>query len=157
MDSIRAQRDASLVSISAVPDEPGFAARVFKAIADAEINVDMIVQDAGVRGKANLSFTVQRDELDRCVELLNQLAEGNAFGPVTSRRDIAKLSVAGVGLRSHTEVADRLFNSLVEARVNVALINTSEVLINVIVSLGEADRARVALEKEFADMLMPGV
>ena len=86
---------------------------------------------------------------------MNKLADGNSFGAVTSRRDIAKLSVAGVGLRSHTDVADRLFNSLAEARVNVALINTSEVLINVIVSLGEADRARDALEKEFADMLTP--
>jgi aspartate kinase len=76
------------------------------------------------------------------------------LGAISSRREIAKLSVAGVGLRSHTDIADRLFNALANAQVNVALINTSEVLINVLVSLDEAEKAQAALKREFADVLI---
>lgn len=154
MNSIRLHRGQALITVGAVPDEPGCAARVFTKIAETGINVDMIVQDAGVGGKANIGFTVEPDHLDRCVELLESMAAESRIGPVSSRREIAKLSVAGVGLRSHTDVADRIFNALADANVNVALINTSEVLINVIVSFDEAETAREALEREFIDVLV---
>ena len=154
MDAIRLHDGQSLVSIAGVPDEPGFAARLFGEIAAAGINVDMIVQDAGVGGKANIGFTVERDQLDDCVGLLEKLTADHSLGAITSRREIAKLSVAGVGLRSHTDIADRLFNALANAKVNVALINTSEVLINVLVSLDEAAEAQAALKREFADVLI---
>jgi len=154
MDAIRLHDGQSLVSIAGVPDEPGFAARLFGEIAAAGINVDMIVQDAGVGGKANIGFTVEREQLDDCVSLLDKLTADQSLGAITSRREIAKLSVAGVGLRSHTDIADRLFNALASAEVNVALINTSEVLINVLVSLDEAEKAQAALKQEFADVLI---
>ncbi len=154
MDAIRLHDGQSLVSIAGVPDEPGFAARLFGGIAAAGINVDMIVQDAGVGGKANIGFTVEREQLDDCVSLLEKMATGQSIGAITSQREIAKLSVAGVGLRSHTDIADRLFNALANAEVNVALINTSEVLINVLVSLDEAEKAQAALKQEFADVLI---
>ncbi len=142
MDAIRLHDGQSLVSIAGVLDEPGFAARLFGEIAAAGINVDMIVQDAGVGGKANIGFTVEREQLDDCVSLLEKMTADQSLGVITSRREIAKLSVAGVGLRSHTDIADRLFNALASAEVNVALINTSEVLINVLVSLDEAEKAQ---------------
>ena len=154
MDAIRLHDGQSLVSIAGVPDEPGFAARLFGEIAAAGINVDMIVQDAGVGGKANIGFTVEREQLDDCVSLLEKMTADQSLGVITSRREIAKLSVAGVGLRSHTDIADRLFNALASAEVNVALINTSEVLINVLVSLDEAEKAQAALMQEFADVLI---
>ncbi len=114
----------------------------------------MIVQDAGTNGKTNIGFTVEREDFERCVALLEQIAPGTGIGPVSSLRDIAKISVAGIGLRSHTDIADRLFNSLADGGVNVALINTSEVRINVIVRLNEAETARKALEQEFDDVLV---
>jgi aspartate kinase len=154
MESISVLDSQSLIKIGAVPDEPGFAATVFGKIGEANINVDMIVQDAGTAGKTNIGFTVERDDFDRCVALLEQIATDSGIGPVSSLRDIAKISVAGIGLRSHTDIADRLFNSLADANVNVALINTSEVRINVIVRLAEAETARKALEQEFDDVLV---
>lgn len=154
MESITVHSGQSLIKIGAVPDEPGFAATVFGRIGEAGINVDMIVQDAGTNGKTNIGFTVERDNCDRCVALLEEMAANSGIGPVSSLRDIAKLSVAGIGLRSHTDIADRLFNSLADAGVNVALINTSEVRINVIVRLEEAETARNALAKEFDDVLV---
>ncbi len=154
MDAIRLHDGQSLVSITGVPDEPGFAARLFGEIAAAGINVDMIVQDAGVGGKANIGFTVEREQLHDCVSLLAKMTADQPLGAIASRREIAKLSVAGVGLRSHTDIADRLFNALANAEVNVALINTSEVLINVLVSLEDAEKAQAALKQEFADVLI---
>ena len=154
MESISVHSGQSLIKIGAVPDEPGFAATVFGKIGEAGINVDMIVQDAGTNGKTNIGFTVERVNFDRCVALLEKIAESSGIGPVSSLRDIAKISVAGIGLRSHTDIADRLFNSLADANVNVALINTSEVRINVIVRLAEAETARKALEQEFDDVLI---
>lgn len=154
MESISVHRGQSLIMIGSVPDEPGFAATVFGAIGEAGINVDMIVQDAGAAGKTNIGFTVERDDVERCVDLLEKMAPNSGIGPVSSLRDIAKISVAGIGLRSHTDIADRLFNSLADAGVNVALINTSEVRINVIVRLEEAEQARHALEQEFDDVLV---
>jgi aspartate kinase len=156
MDAIRLHDGESLISIAGVPDAPGFAARLFGAIAEAGINVDMIVQDAGVGGKANIGFTVERGQLDDCVALLEKLTADHSIGAITSQREIAKLSVAGVGLRSHTDIADRIFSALAVANVNVALINTSEVLINVLVSLSEAEQALEALKREFADVLTGG-
>ena len=154
MESISVHRGQSLIKIGAVPDEPGFASTVFGKIGEAAINVDMIVQDAGTNGKTNIGFTVEREDFERCVALLEEIAPGTGIGPVSSLRDIAKISVAGIGLRSHTDIADRLFNSLADANVNVALINTSEVRINVIVRLEEAETARKALEQEFDDVLV---
>ena len=154
MESISVHSGQSLIKIGAVPDEPGFAANVFGKIGEAGINVDMIVQDAGTNGKTNIGFTVERKDFERCVALLEVIAESSGIGPVSSLRDIAKISVAGIGLRSHTDIADRLFNSLADANVNVALINTSEVRINVIVRLAEAETARKALEQEFDDVLV---
>ena len=154
MESISVHRGQSLIKIGAVPDEPGFASTVFGKIGEAAINIDMIVQDAGTNGKTNIGFTVEREDFERCVALLEEIAPGTGIGPVSSLRDIAKISVAGIGLRSHTDIADRLFNSLADANVNVALINTSEVRINVIVRLEEAETARKALEQEFDDVLI---
>jgi aspartate kinase len=154
MESISVHSGQSLIKIGAVPDEPGFAATVFGQIGEADINVDMIVQDAGTNGKTNIGFTVEREDFDRSVALLEKMAQESGIGPVSSLRDIAKISVAGIGLRSHTDIADRLFNSLADANVNVALINTSEVRINVIVRLNEAETARKALELEFDDVLI---
>lgn len=154
MESINVHSGQSLIKIGAVPDEPGFASTVFGKIGEAGINVDMIVQDAGTNGKTNIGFTVEREDFERCVSLLEEIGPGTGIGPVSSLRDISKISVAGIGLRSHTDIADRLFNSLADANVNVALVNTSEVRINVIVRLTEAETARKALEQEFDDVLV---
>lgn len=154
IDSIAVNTQQSLVTVGPVPDQPGIAAKLFQWIGQAGLNIDMIVQDASSQGQNAISFTLSRSELDRCVSVLNKLAETFPIGPVRTRRDIAKVTVAGVGLRSHTDVADRLFQALARNSVNVCLINTSEVLINVIVSESDAAPARSAIEQEFDDVLL---
>ena len=113
----------------------------------------MIVQSFGSGGKANLSFTVPRSELATALEHATRLAEGLGCGGVTSSERVAKLSVSGIGMRSHTGVAIRMFKSLAEAGINVEMINTSEVRVNVVVDGSHAQQALTCLQKAFADVL----
>ena len=132
-------------------DQPGIAAAIFEAVADGGIFVDMIVQSFGREGKAKLSFTVPQAQYKQCHELLDKLVGGMKCGPVSGNAQVAKLSVSGIGLRSHTEVAIRAFRCLTEAGINVAMINTSEVRVNVVVEGAHGQKALAALQKAFAD------
>ncbi len=106
----------ALVTIVGVPNQPGVAARVFQSIADAGIFVDMIVQShKGYKGRISLSFTVPADQLPGALEVAQQLAAQFSCHSVTHRPQVAKLSVSGIGLRSHTGVAIRMFRALAEA------------------------------------------
>ncbi len=127
------------ISLFHVPDRPGYAARVFRAIADAGVFVDMIVQNIGIAGDSVLSFTVPRDLASLAVEAARAAGALDA----TVEPAMAKLSVIGVGMRTHTGVATRMFAALADRGINVNLINTSEVRINVGTDL---DRGREGLE-----------
>jgi aspartate kinase len=126
------------ITLFDVPDRPGYAARVFRAIAESEVLVDMIVQNVSTAGITHLSFTVPRQQAERAVQAAGQIGPVN----VSVESDIAKLSVMGVGIRTHTGVATRMFGALAERGINIALINTSEVRINVATRL---DRGREGL------------
>jgi aspartate kinase len=115
------------VTLFNVPDQPGYAARVFRRIAESNVLVDMIVQNVSASGSTHLSFTVPRADADRAAKAA---AAGEA-GDVSVEPQLAKLSVIGVGIRTHTGVATRMFGALAERGINIALINTSEVRINV--------------------------
>ena len=141
------------VTITNVPDHPGLAASLFEGIALADVFVDMIVQDASANERANLTFTVPRRDLDRSVKLATELSAKLNCGPVTSSPSIAKLSVSGIGLRSHTEVAIHMFRALADAGINVSLINTSEVRVNVIVDGEQGQAALAHLQTAFKDEL----
>ncbi|MFT5527007.1 MAG: aspartate kinase [Pirellulaceae bacterium] len=142
------------VTISGVPDTPGVAAQVFEQVAAAGIFVDMIVQSFhGTQGSATLSFTVPKTELDKSVQVAESLAKKFACKQVTSCHDVAKLSVSGVGLRSHTGVAIRMFAALSTEGINVQMINTSEVRVNVIVDGAKGRQALDSLQNAFGDAL----
>jgi aspartate kinase len=128
------------ITLTDVPDEPGVAARVFGQIGEAGVFVDMIVQNVSTAGKTMLSFTVPRDAAARAAEAVR----GAGFGAVAVEPTLAKLSVLGVGMRTHTGVATRMFGALAERGINIALINTSEVRINVAT---EIDRGREGLSR----------
>ncbi|MDA1016195.1 MAG: aspartate kinase [Planctomycetota bacterium] len=148
--SLRTDSSQSLLTIGPIPDEPGFAAKIFRRIADSGVSIDLIVQNAGSAGLAKISFSVAHDECEHCLDCLRQLTvDSNIAGPIGPPRAVTKLSVGGVGLRSHTNVARRLFEALARARINVELINTSEVLINVIVSQESGADAERAIRDEF--------
>ena len=142
------------VTLREIPDTPGLAAQVFGEIAEAGILVDMIVQSMGRAGHANLSFTVPQTELDRSLKLASQLAEGFGSPSPTSSPRVAKLSVTGTGMRSHTSVATRMLRSLANAEINVDMISTSEVRVNVVVDGAQGEKALKALQQEFADVML---
>jgi len=131
--------DQSRITLLDVPDRPGYAAAVFRKIAEADVFVDMIVQNVSEAGNTLLSFTVPRHEADRAA----RAAADVGLGRVAVEPAIAKLSVLGVGMRTHTGVAARMFAALAEGGINITLINTSEVRINVAT---DHDRGQEALE-----------
>jgi aspartate kinase len=154
VDDISLDTSQGRVSITGVPDIPGVAARVFREVAAAGIFVDMIVQSHdGLANHASLSFTVPKESVPRALGVAEKLAREFSCQGVSSTPDISKLSVSGVGLRSHTDVAIRMFRALAEAGVNVAMINTSEVQVNAVVDGGAGLKALDSLKAAFADVL----
>jgi aspartate kinase len=144
----------SRVTLSGVPDRPGMAARVFEEIAAGGIVVDMIVQSVGREGSASLSFTVPAADLPKSREITNRLAERLGCPAPAASPKVAKLSVLGVGMRSQTGAAKRLFESLAAAGINVDMISTSEVRLNVVVDGSQGPRTLDVLRKEFADVII---
>lgn len=127
------------------------AAAIFDAVADAGIFVDMIVQSFGGDETANLSFTVPQTQFDESAKLLQALAKRLGCGPVSSSPRVAKLSVSGIGMRSHAAVAIRTFECLARAGINVDMINTSEVRVNVVVDGRHGQQARASLQQAFSE------
>ena len=140
----------SRVTISNLPDAPGVAAAVFSTVANGGIMVDMIIQSAPVTGKASLSFTVPRADLEKCLTIATDVMRQWPESIVSHDKQIAKLSVMGIGLRSHTGVGERMFRALADASVNVQLINTSEIRISAIVASTDGEKAKLALFKAFS-------
>ena len=122
---------------------------MIKRLADRKITVDMIVQNISQRGHANLSFTVLRKDLDQCLLLVREVLEPWRDAALSFERDIAKLSVMGIGLRSHTGVGEKMFNALASANVNIQMVSTSEIRISAVVSPADGQRALDALLKTF--------
>jgi aspartate kinase len=151
IDDIQLDEAQARVTISGLPDQPGLAAEVFERIAAGNIFVDMIVQSLGRAGHANLSFTVPQSHLEKAIKVSQETATKLGCGPVTSSPRVAKLSVSGIGMRSHTDVAIRMFRSLSEAGINVAMINTSEVRVNVVVDGAAGQKGLTSLKQAFAD------
>jgi aspartate kinase len=142
---IAADKDQAKIIVSNILDKPGSAAKVFRALADANVVVDMIVQNVGRHGIANLTFTVPQGDTTRAVKALEPVLDEVGGGQVAVHEHIAKLSVVGVGMKTHSGVAATLFQALADAGINIDLISTSEIKISVVVDLDRADEAvRVA-------------
>lgn len=154
IDEISLDPTQARVTISGVPDSPGIAAKVFAQVAAGGIFVDMIVQShPAANGSAVVSFTVPQDQLKKSIEVAEGIAKSLGCKQVTSSPKIAKLSVSGVGLRTQTGVGTRMFRALAEAGINVEMINTSEVRVNVVVDGAAGEKGLAQLQKAFADVL----
>lgn len=138
---ISVERKQAKVTLEDVPDTPGAASRIFSAIATASILVDVIVQSASDRNTTDISFTIHQDDLPRAEELLSPVVKEIGAGRLTSHGGMAKLSVVGIGMRSHSGVAARLFDCLGCGKINIELISTSEIKITVVIAEKDADRA----------------
>jgi aspartate kinase len=151
IDDIALDDSQCRLTVSGVKNKPGVAAAIFDAVADAGIFVDMIVQSFGGDESANVSFTAPHSQYEQAVAVLSALAKKHAYGPVSGSPRVAKLSVSGIGLRSHAAVAIRTFKHLAAEGVNVDMINTSEVRVNVVVDGRHGQQALAALQQAFAE------
>ncbi len=142
---VAVDKDQAKVIVSNIVDKPGSAAKVFRSLADANIIVDMIVQNVGRQGVANLTFTVPQGDSHRAQKALEPALAAIGGGQVTIHEHIAKLSVVGVGMKTHSGVAATLFQALADVGINIELITTSEIKISIVVDLDRVDEAaRVA-------------
>ncbi|MCR6656655.1 MAG: aspartate kinase [Opitutus sp.] len=146
---VAVDKDQAKVIVSNILDKPGSAAKVFRALADANIIVDMIVQNVGRHGIANLTFTVPQTDSQKAVKALEPVLDEIGGGQVAVHEHIAKLSVVGVGMKTHSGVAATLFQCLAAAGINIDLITTSEIKISVVISLDRADEAARLVHAEF--------
>ncbi len=144
------ERAQAKVTITGVKDSPGSAGRIFGAVSDAGIMVDMIVQNVSKTGITDISFTVHKDEVAKAQAALAPVLADIGEGVTTEAQDgIAKLSVVGIGMRSHSGVAADMFRALSEAGVNIEMISTSEIKISVTVTEDQIDDAAKAVHKAF--------
>ncbi len=146
---VAVDKDQAKVVISGLPDKPASAATIFNALADASINVDMIVQNVAHTGGVDLTFTVQRDDAQSAVKVLTPVLKKLGGGEVKAFDNIAKLSVVGVGMRTHAGVAAALFTALGDKGINIQLIGTSEIKITLAVDRAKADEAVRAAHSAF--------
>ncbi|MDB4671349.1 aspartate kinase [Mariniblastus sp.] len=153
IDDINLDESQASVAVFGVPNRQGIAALIFDRIAAAGIFVDMIVQSYPIEQEAVIGFTVPKSDLDRAIEVTEAVAMELGCQKVTSRRDIDKLSVSGIGLRSHTGVAIGMFKALSNAGINIQIMNTSEVRVNVIVDGEDGGRALKCLRAAFAEAI----
>lgn len=137
-------------TIVGVPDRPGIASQVFSPIADAHINVDMIIQNIGTdNNNTDLTFTIDRNEYASCGRILDDVVDQIGAKSYVGSRDIAKISVVGVGMRSHTGIATKMFTTLANEGINIQMISTSEIKISVIVDEKYAELGVRALHDAF--------
>jgi aspartate kinase len=143
-------RDEAKVTLLKVADKPGIAAQVFGPLAEANINVDMIVQNVSEDGRyTDLTFTVQSADLDRALEVLRNAKEKIGYLDLRGSTDIAKVSAIGVGMRSHAGVAAQMFSALAEKGINIEAISTSEIKISVLIDAAYAELAVRTLHSLF--------
>jgi aspartate kinase len=149
IDEITLDQSQSRITLTGVPNLPGIASRIFERLSKADIFIDMIVQNLLSDDLVDLSFSFSRVQFDEAMRLSSALAKELGCDKIETKKDIAKLSVYGIGLRSHTEVGITMFRALAEAGINVETINTSEVRVNVVIDSSEGPRALTCLKREF--------
>ena len=150
ISGIAFNRDEAKVSILGVPDKPGIAYQILGPIADANIDVDMIIQNVGAVGTTDFTFTVNRIDLSKALGILNEKVKGHVGAREVNGNDkIAKVSIVGVGMRSHVGVASQMFRTLSEEGINIDMISTSEIKISVLIDEKYLELAVRALHKTF--------
>jgi len=155
---ISLDRHQAKLTIAGVRDQPGVAGRIFSNIAAAHIIVDMIVQNASIGGTTDISFTIHEDELENARKILMPVVSEVGAKRLNTASGVAKLSVVGIGMRSHSGVAAHLFECLGKAGINIQLVSTSEIKIAVIIDEKDAERAAQLIHAEFGlARLMPAV
>jgi aspartate kinase len=143
-------RDEAKITVMSVPDKPGIAYQILGPVADANIEVDMIIQNQSVDGKTDFTFTVPRAEYNKAMDVLNTSVKAHiGSGNIAGDAKVSKVSVVGVGMRSHVGIASRMFQTLSEEGINILMISTSEIKISVLINEKYMELAVRALHKAF--------
>ena len=149
ISGIAFNRDEAKLTITGVPDVPGVASKILGPISDANVEVDMILQNVSAEGLTDFTFTVHRNDYDQALSILKGIAESlNATDAIGSEK-IVKVSIVGVGMRSHAGVASRMFESLAKENINIQMISTSEIKISVVIDEKYLELAVRALHSTF--------
>jgi len=149
ISGIAFNRDEAKVTVQGVPDVPGVASRILVPVSDANIEVDMIVQNVSEDGTTDFTFTVHRNDYQKALKLLTELANELNAGGVSGTDDICKVSLVGVGMRSHAGVASKMFKTLADENINILAITTSEIKISVVIDEKYLELAVRALHTAF--------
>ncbi|MBY0337836.1 MAG: aspartate kinase [Acetobacteraceae bacterium] len=149
VSGIAYSRDEAKVTLRRVPDRPGIAAKVFGPLSAANVNVDMIVQNIGADGSTDMTFTVSRADLPRARDVLERAKAELGFEALLADPDVAKISVVGIGMRTHAGVATTMFTALAEKGINIQVISTSEIKVSVLVAADYTELAVRALHTAY--------
>ncbi|MFQ5850333.1 MAG: aspartate kinase [Candidatus Binatia bacterium] len=149
VSGVTCDRDEAKITVLRVPDRPGLAAQIFTPIAEANIVVDMIIQNASEDGTTDLTFTVPETDYKRAISLVEEVAPSVQAKGVAADPNIAKVSIVGVGMRAHAGVAARMFQVLARERINIEMISTSEIKISVVIDEKYMELAVRVLHDEF--------
>lgn len=146
---VACDRNEVKATIRALPDQPGVVAKIFEALANANVSVDMIIQTASHGGRTDLTFTVNHSDMASTRETAEGVARAIGAGPVSLEEDVAKVSIVGAGMRSHVGVAARMFRLLAEQNINIQAITTSEIRVSCLVGIQQAEDAVRILHSGF--------
>ncbi|OIO33899.1 MAG: aspartate kinase [Candidatus Omnitrophica bacterium CG1_02_40_15] len=149
VSGVTANKGEAKVTICDVPDKPGIAAEIFTNLAKHDINVDMIIQNISRRGYTDLSFTVPTAELNKTKDVVARIVKNVKAEGVVYNNEIAKVSIVGVGMKTHSGVAAKMFGALASKKINIDMISTSEIKISCVINKKYADDAVRALHKAF--------
>lgn len=149
ISGIAYNRDEAKLTIRGVPDQPGVASQIFGPLSDAHLNIDMIIQNVAQDGTTDLTFTVNRGEYPQAKKLLGEIADQLNAREVVGDDTLAKIAIVGVGMRSHSGVAAKMFSTLAAEGINIELISTSEIKISIGVNDKYLELAVRALHKAF--------
>ena len=149
VSGVTCDRNQAKVTIIGVPDRPGIAAKIFGPVADANIVVDMIIQNVSQESLTDISFTVPRPDVKKTIEMMRNVVKDIGARELEVKEDIAKVSVVGVGMRSHSGVAVRMFSVLSKEGINIMMISTSEIKISCVIDAKYAELAVRALHRAF--------
>jgi len=149
VSGIMCDKNQAKITLKEVPDQPGIAANIFEALATASISVDMIIQNTSEQGHTDLSFTLAREELEEAMVIMNKVAKKIHAAQVSSDAKIAKISIVGAGMRSHSGVAAQIFKTLSANNINILMISTSEIKVSCIVEQKHSKLAVTTLHKAF--------
>ena len=149
VSGVTINKSEAKVTICDVPDKPGIAARIFKKLAEENINIDMIIQNISRTGATDVSFTVSESDLAKTLKVSRDISRAIGAKGVTSDSNIAKVSVVGIGMKTHAGVAAKMFDTLASKKVNIEMISTSEIKISCVIDKKKADEAVRAIHDAF--------